>query len=267
MLKGWWKGEELVVDGDNLWRTKFQFLHLSKLRISGCPNLTTFPPCPKLETLDVCESSKRLQILVQTTGDEVVKLRNFDADNVGYLKTLPVGCIRSLDIEGDEEVERLYEFADDVFKTHASSLNELCFSDCQTLSRAFGIKGLEHLTALTSLTLWNIEQLGVEDDHDVPWKSFCHFLSRLCVIEMANMKALPEWITTLSSLQSLIIKNCPSLKSLPEEIHNLTSLQSLTIDNCNALKSLPKQMRNLNSLQTLKIGNCHDLIERCKEPN
>ena len=43
---------------------------------------------------------------------------------------------------------------------------------------------------------------------------------------------LPDWISKLTSLETLGIYGCPNLASLPDELQCLRSLRSLKIANC-----------------------------------
>ncbi|PQQ17853.1 disease resistance protein RGA2 [Prunus yedoensis var. nudiflora] len=51
-----------------------------------------------------------------------------------------------------------------------------------------------------------------------------------------NLEALPEWLTSCTSLRKLVLHSCPKLSSLPEEMHSLTSLRELVIDDCHELE-------------------------------
>ncbi|GKV01146.1 hypothetical protein SLEP1_g13726 [Rubroshorea leprosula] len=69
---------------------------------------------------------------------------------------------------------------------------------------------LQHLTALTALTLWDFN----------------------------GLEALPEWLGDLSSLRRLEIKNCSNLTHMPsiEAVRRLSNLQDLHILNCPKLE-------------------------------
>uniref|UniRef100_A0A2N9HI61 Uncharacterized protein n=2 Tax=Fagus sylvatica TaxID=28930 RepID=A0A2N9HI61_FAGSY len=69
----------------------------------------------------------------------------------------------------------------------------------------------------------------------------------------------------LSQLQSLELWDVTELEFLPEEwLGNLTSLQHLVIGNCPNLTSLPQGIRNLKSLHRLEIRRCPILGQRCQ---
>ncbi|CAN6703241.1 unnamed protein product [Malus baccata var. baccata] len=87
----------------------------------------------------------------------------------------------------------------------------------------------------------------------------------LAFLEIEDLASLPEEISSLTSLQELVIDDCSNLASLPEEISNLTSLQHLVIQRCSNLASLPERIRGLPCLNRLQISGCPMLSERCKK--
>ncbi|MBY9020506.1 MAG: leucine-rich repeat domain-containing protein [Candidatus Lokiarchaeota archaeon] len=71
-------------------------------------------------------------------------------------------------------------------------------------------------------------------------------------IEGEAVITLPEFVSHLSSLTSLILKNC-NLYSLPHSIGTFRDLKFLNLEG-NNLTSLPKSIRNLQSLQNFDIS-------------
>lgn len=67
------------------------------------------------------------------------------------------------------------------------------------------------------------------------------------------VKAIPDSITNLQFLQSLILKHCKELCHLPKGLPNVSSLHHLDLSGCNRLQSLPSNIGNLSLLQTLPI--------------
>lgn len=75
-----------------------------------------------------------------------------------------------------------------------------------------------------------------------------------------GLEVIPEEFRGLSSLESLqIIRSCEQLKELPEWIDTLTSLVWLYIDKCAELASLLKQIAKLPNLKYLSIRWCSNL--------
>ncbi|XP_075662066.1 putative disease resistance protein RGA3 isoform X1 [Castanea sativa] len=73
---------------------------------------------------------------------------------------------------------------------------------------------------------------------------------RLLRIEETNIKALPNSVTKLYNLQTLVIKRCQNLLKLPNDLQNLISLRHIDIDHW-YIKQLPINMGRLTCLQTL----------------
>ncbi|KAK4566191.1 hypothetical protein RGQ29_002423 [Quercus rubra] len=73
---------------------------------------------------------------------------------------------------------------------------------------------------------------------------------RLLRIEYTNIKALPNSVTKLYNLQTLVIKDCYCLERLPKDLRNLISLRHIDIDHRH-IKQLPINMGHLTCLQTL----------------
>ncbi|KAL4614352.1 hypothetical protein ACB092_07G048300 [Castanea dentata] len=72
----------------------------------------------------------------------------------------------------------------------------------------------------------------------------------------------------LSKLKHLRLRKIQELESLPEEwLKNLTSLQGLVIRECPNLMSLPEGMSHLTSLRSLRIEGCPQLKQRCEKEN
>ncbi|KAK4566197.1 hypothetical protein RGQ29_002429 [Quercus rubra] len=73
---------------------------------------------------------------------------------------------------------------------------------------------------------------------------------RLLRIDHTNIKVLPNSVTKLYNLQTLIIKYCHLLKELPNDLQSLTNLRHIDIDH-RYIKQLPINMGQLTCLQTL----------------
>ncbi|KAB5520912.1 hypothetical protein DKX38_025231 [Salix brachista] len=69
-----------------------------------------------------------------------------------------------------------------------------------------------------------------------------------------------SFICPLSNLKGLTISSIDDMESLPEiGLQNLSSLQKLLIDECPRLKSLPLHDKGMPSLHTLVISGCREL--------
>ncbi|XP_030939351.1 putative disease resistance protein At3g14460 [Quercus lobata] len=81
---------------------------------------------------------------------------------------------------------------------------------------------------------------------------------RLLRIEDTYIKLIPNSVTVLYNLQTLVIKNCRFLKELPKDLRNLINLRHIDIDNSNSFDflhwygmKLPIDLGRLTCLQTL----------------
>ncbi|XP_074313099.1 putative disease resistance protein RGA4 isoform X2 [Silene latifolia] len=265
-LKGWWKeiGEGDSSSATSMPRWQPPFPRLSTLSIYACPELTSFPPCSSLESLEVKWNNEALRILPAEGPANLDLKLNVEVDSVGYLTSLHPRRLTGIGIVivKDQELERLLEIKE-VLKS-SSSLRKLEIISCRKLTNVSGV--LEHLTALESLSLNDIPLVDQEFDDYIPWRSLRYNLRSLKLECLDTLHMLPSGMKHLTALESLSIISCNSLKSLPEWISSLPLLHSLTIDYCTSLKSLGP-IKNITSLQKLAIGNRDDLQEACLGPN
>ncbi|KAG6672997.1 hypothetical protein I3842_16G087800 [Carya illinoinensis] len=66
-----------------------------------------------------------------------------------------------------------------------------------------------------------------------------------------RIRLLPESITSLYNLQTLLLKKCTRLKKLPSMFRNLINLRHLNIKGADSLEGMPIQIGKLSCLQTL----------------
>ncbi|XP_074293570.1 putative disease resistance protein RGA1 [Silene latifolia] len=273
-LKGWWSRVGFT-------DRQPPFRHLSTLEIYKCFNLTSFPPCPSLESLVLDDVNDTLKI---TTGEDhssvPVPLR---CDNhpamlmrsdtstdlkltvwLNNLNTLPIGRVTTVTLSGGAGMETLSQ-AQDVLKSCCSTLKSLRFSKCELRSLT---EGLEHLTALESLVLVSCLKLKLQEDDDMPWKALHQNLRSLKLRHVGySGKTFPSGFRHLTSLQNLEIQGFSCLESLPEWISCLSALQSLDISYCSKFRSFPYSVQSLTSLQKLDIVRCPALMETLQDPS
>ncbi|XP_062174887.1 putative disease resistance RPP13-like protein 1 [Alnus glutinosa] len=70
-------------------------------------------------------------------------------------------------------------------------------------------------------------------------------------LSYTQIRGLPESITTLCTLQTLILERCSYLVELPSNFGNLVNLRHFNILNAYKLEGMPPQIGKLTSLQTL----------------
>ncbi|XP_039155944.1 putative disease resistance protein RGA3 [Eucalyptus grandis] len=75
------------------------------------------------------------------------------------------------------------------------------------------------------------------------------------ICENDSIKSLPDSITDLLNLQTLIISTCVKLKALPKDLRKLINLRHLDINECRSLGSLSclHTLSELSSLRTLSL--------------
>ncbi|KMT00592.1 hypothetical protein BVRB_9g218900 [Beta vulgaris subsp. vulgaris] len=259
-LKGWWR--EVGVEREAA------LSGVLTLTIEICPNLTSFPGCPKLKVVELKKFNDALTFCAgpnpSTSSDDLVYcLDKLTIDNVRSLNSLfgeTLQGIYKLVIESSE-VQNLSTIAEWCLK-HASSIKSLKFSKCNNLM-SLSKGGIEHMTNLEQLVVFSCKKLDLGGDDDgMPWSS----LSYLNLFRLPKVVNLPKGIQYLYSLKILYINSCDSLDNLPEWLHRLTSLHYLELAWCPRLKSLPEA--GLPNLKFFKIYNCTDeLVERCRKPD
>ncbi|XP_010918023.2 disease resistance protein RGA2 [Elaeis guineensis] len=169
-----------------------------------------------------------------------------------------------------------------------SKLKMLEIQDCQVSSSSMSgwWDGLQYLTALEELRIWECDELTCLPEGIMYLPS----LHTLALEENRNMRSLevggrkqqqptpfftvlqdlqiegadaltilPEWVGGLTSLQNLLIGECPNLTMLPDGLQNLAALQKLHISDLPQLTMLPHGLRYLTALRTLRISDCPQL--------
>ncbi|KAK8464555.1 hypothetical protein PHAVU_010G024250 [Phaseolus vulgaris] len=88
----------------------------------------------------------------------------------------------------------------------------------------------------------------------------------LKVLNLSHSKYLIETpnFSGLSSLEQLILKDCPGLQEVHQSIGCLSNLTLLNLKDCTSLSNLPAEVYMLKSLKTLILSGCSmiDLLEK-----
>ncbi|XP_058225965.1 putative disease resistance RPP13-like protein 1 [Rhododendron vialii] len=74
---------------------------------------------------------------------------------------------------------------------------------------------------------------------------------RFLDLSCALIATLPESISTLYNLQTLILRNCKNLSKLPANMSNLINLRHLDLTGADSLQDMPPKIGELTCLQTL----------------
>lgn len=281
-LQGWWKvGENADISTiesshDRLLIQRLQsmsFSNLTKMELDGCPKLISLPQCPNVEELTLVRTNETISVIKMATASPSTstsasgsKLKRFTVSNLEDLISLPRECLHqlsSLDVQ-DEKLVNTEEIGKQVFISMSSSLRSLSFTHCRSLR--FFAQGLEHLTAIEKLVLWNCEQLDLSPDEHIPWKYF-KSLRSLHFHGIPKLLVLPSGLQHLTNLRSLEITCNYEFMELPEWISCFSSLAYMYLRECPKLTSLPEAFCNLTALNELKILKCPGLTGRCQGPN
>ncbi|RVX02668.1 Disease resistance protein RGA2 [Vitis vinifera] len=168
-----------------------------------------------------------------------------------------------------------------------TALRTLIIAECPRLSSL-----PKHLPALENLIIGDCESLDLGNRNGEKEGNIQGFgsLRNLYISELPKLEILPRWLfqvptsnnllylsidncenfralsesLSLTSLDTLVIKDCSELLALPEGMGHLTALRQLQIERCDNLAALPEKMRRLTALTQLKIEGCPKLAERCK---
>ncbi|XP_074284820.1 putative disease resistance protein RGA1 isoform X2 [Silene latifolia] len=261
-LRGWWRGED--IDCNN--HVQPFFSRLSKLDITDCKKLASFPACVSLEELKLSNVSKELRIRSLGQENDLIRLRGVEVHNLDYLKRLTMECLTSIYISGNHDIESFSQL-EETFKG-CRSLRSLAITDCSRL-RSLGGIGWKHLTALDSLRLVYLPKLTfsvtANEDEDA-WRSIGGRLRSLG-LSYLEIQTIPKGIRHLTSLENLTIDSLEHLTSFPEWISCLSSLRSLRITNCEQFQLNVGILQNLTSLKVLEMRYCPSVSGRFGNPH
>ncbi|XVE90413.1 hypothetical protein DITRI_Ditri20bG0075900 [Diplodiscus trichospermus] len=239
--------------------------HLRYLDLSRNSNIKKLPSSvcklQRLETLlIVCRGIEELpkdmrcmislRMLAISTKQKLLSENGFE-----HLKAL-----RFLAIRYCENIEYLF----DGFQ-NLKSLHTLLIVNCKSLISL--PHGLKSSTSLKYLIILDCEKLDLNMTLGSQWREkeddeigLC--LQTLLITGLPKLEAVPQWLLvgSANTLQFLIFRKCNNLTTL-EGLQKLTSLERLVIIDCPKLASLPEQMP---CLKQLEIQRCPILSKRFK---
>ncbi|KAL3676404.1 hypothetical protein R1sor_026352 [Riccia sorocarpa] len=146
------------------------------------------------------------------------------------------------------------------------ALSVLIFENCSFLQLPQNYHMLQNLEVL------QIRRDGHPWDHKRLPSSLLQLPSlQSLVLSGEPLQAWPTLDTTivdsychLKALTKLRLIDLPTLVALPDTFGGLASLEFLTIDNCSALKKLPEGFGALSKLRVLDVSSCHKLERLCE---
>ncbi|CAJ2671460.1 unnamed protein product [Trifolium pratense] len=213
---------------------------LEVLSLSGCMEFETLP-----KELGNLISLRQLYI---TTKQSVISQNVFA--NLTNLQTL---CFEYCD-----RLELLFD------RVQFTSLETLIVRSCGSLI-SLPLYILPRLEALLVIDCKSLD-LSPPENHTLQnptgrWKmTFLHIQN-----EIPWLWTLPEWIEgVVETLQTLILINLYELRMLPQCLTRMTRLKMLHIADCPLLNYLPSGMQQLTALEALTIDGCPKLCQQCQ---
>ncbi|XP_029153143.1 putative disease resistance protein RGA1 isoform X1 [Arachis hypogaea] len=241
---------------------EFRYLRVLNLQ---CSNFQFLPDCfNKMKhlrylNLSYCQRMEKLP-------DSICKLQNLEVLNLCRcvaLKYIPKNLRYLVSLRILWITTQMNDLSCIGFKTF-SSLQILILWNCENLT--FLPHDLRHLTALKRLSIeacLEVTHFGDEAEQEID-DDYSLKLEQFSINQLPELLALPNWLRRCSkTLRYLGLSQCQSLTAFPEWFPILTSLETLLIADCPKL-TLPHNMDNVHNLQNLKIFGCPQLVERCK---
>ncbi|KAK1568145.1 hypothetical protein Q3G72_021124 [Acer saccharum] len=232
---------------------------LEELEIEGCCSLEFFPKGKlsttlKRLTIQYCENLRSLPEGVMQDDNNSCLLEKLEIEGCRSLEFFPKGklstTLKRLTIQSCENLRSLPEgVMRDDNNNYKSQLEILKIVGCPSLQCSTSGKlpyGLKILKISGCLSLEPLIGTMIEDGELLEYIEFSH---------CETLEILPEFRNSLSHLTEITIIGCPFLNNLPKT-GLPTSLQVLMICDCPRLLSLGCLPPNLTSLE---IWNCMNL--------
>ncbi|XP_074291103.1 putative disease resistance protein RGA1 [Silene latifolia] len=230
-LKGWWPRT-----GSSL-QPSSCFAHLKELEITDCPLMTSFPVSSGLQALRVENSGILLKWKIisqnyrpnQPVLPLYSKQKMLIVNHLEWLKLMPaeyIQCVATIHIIHEKNVESLGKMRE-LFQTCIfSSLLSIVIKRCPKLRSDGG--WLEQLSALHNLHIEDCPNFL----EGIAWQCIPRNLQSLSLVNFTELEELPEGMQYCTFLTSLTIWNLPNLKAMPNWMPKLVSLQKLQLRYC-----------------------------------
>ncbi|XP_075486379.1 disease resistance protein RGA2-like [Primulina tabacum] len=232
---------------------------ISSYQGSRFPNWMSSPAFINLReiTLEICEKCEHLPALGKLPALKVLKLVTLDS--IRRLGGEWCGDGRSSFVALTKlslsEMPNLEEWI--IPNSHESFLR-LRYLDIDTCPKLIGLPFPHVLfNSLEELRFYECDSLGLFPAAILGNMPSLRSLSFICCDKVDPLSGPLQRVVT--SLQELVISECPELKCLPESIQQLSALTTLRIVSCLGLCSLPDLIGNLRSLSTFDLSGCVNL--------
>nr|XP_010941756.1 putative disease resistance protein RGA1 isoform X1 [Elaeis guineensis] len=229
------------------------------VRIVDCPALVNWCEIQKINCIQVFSSGNKLTISntwekIMHGFDDLTSIEHLHFTNSWHLlpERFSISILEELTIWGCMHIPLLSCLP------ALTSLQSLVIKDCPTILVVTD-QLLPH--TLNSLVVDSCEDLRrlqlAQQNRDA--LEVLHIVNcpRLTMVEGLNCMRIPptSCLPALTSLQSLVIKDCPRILVVTDQLLPRT-LNSLVVDSCEDLRRLQLAQQNRDALEVLQIVNC-----------
>ncbi|XP_020084649.1 disease resistance protein RGA2-like isoform X1 [Ananas comosus] len=239
-----------------------EFSSLEVLDIQNCPNLTS-------ERKLVLPSSM-LSLKIDSCGDldnslpsclqNLTSLASLHLCNCEQIECLPGNVFRNLTALKLLKIENCPKLRSLGGSEALTSLKIVNISDCPGLMESEPLMSVEKVRKEDTSAL----KLVIDNTALLRLSFFKTLLASTMSLEILGSPETlmfvggdDEWVQILKPLQSLSFDCCSYLKSLPAWLHGLTSLQELIINDCPEIDLLPSLP---TTLEYLYFSNCNSVL-------
>ncbi|XP_021762391.1 putative disease resistance RPP13-like protein 1 isoform X2 [Chenopodium quinoa] len=253
-VKSWEKWVHPVVDNNKA------FPNLEELSIIDCPSLQgDLPPhLPSIRRLEIYGVEQLQSLELKNSSSSTSHLEKVivkECKSMVSIGQIPL-TLKSLSIDNCEKLGYV-EFDEQSTKLSRGSDNEKGLRSEESIG--VSSKAALELPLLTELSIQRCPSLiSLQQSLLLP------ALQRLRLNECENMEKLPGELHNITSLQRLIIKNCPKIHSLAEGglPRNLTSLKIVEVNIKQAVSEWELQLLHYHDILMPKnVGSSTDSVE------
>ncbi|XP_039162329.1 putative disease resistance protein At3g14460 isoform X1 [Eucalyptus grandis] len=222
--------------------------NLETIELSDCVNLEKLPS--KMHTLSSLRDLSIFNCPKLVSFPEICIPTSLTSLNIEFCKMLQ-SLPRGLSAHLDEPSSSSSNTHSDII----SCLQDLRIYECNSLPSSPFSEGIFLPTTLKRLDISYCR--GVESLADINLDRL-QSIQEIKILELKNLRSLPQGLHKLSRLTSLHLRNCPALElecfpPLPP------SISRFILHGCPKIKSLPNQLHRLTSLRFLSISGWESL--------